>query len=93
MSKEIQRLSPDQKLSVAVLTKTPEWRSFLALVDVWKVKVMKKCLNADVTDKDVISLQAQCRMMVYLKTLEKRFQGEHTEGIQGSEDPALNIQI
>ena len=86
-------LSNTERLSVAALTKQPEWKAFVALLDTWKHKIMQKALDGYKEEKDILSMQAQCRMIVYLKTLEKRFLKTEIEGLKGTDDPATNINI
>lgn len=75
------------------MTRLPSWNAFQTLLDEWKRKIMIKGLDLYRDEKDIISIQAQCRMIAVIKTLGRRFKNVKSDGITGTDDPAVSISL
>jgi hypothetical protein len=93
LTKEILRLSDNDRVAISGMTRQPSWASFLSMLDTWKLRIMAKGLSNCVGPSDVAALHAQCRIITYIKTLQKRFDSARMEGVEDTEDPATNIPI
>lgn len=80
-------------MALAELTRMPGWSAMEKMMDVWKQRVMVKALQNTVTDKDISSMQGQCKAFAYIKNLPKRLKEDKPAKIEGTNDPADTIEI